>query len=115
MKLELSKIYTPIRDFIVVEFDVPKQSKGGVLLADQTKEEYSKQMAWKVIAIGPETKHVKIGDYVLVGPNARPMGIPLIHTKDDDTQHVQLHEYEVLGTVQESFVKEQRESKPILK
>jgi len=104
-KQELSKIYTPIADFIVVEFNVPSKTEGGILLTDSAKEEYSKQLAWKVVAAGPEVKHVKIGDYVLVGPNARPMGIPLIYSKNDDTQHVQLREYEVLGKVNEAFLK----------
>jgi co-chaperonin GroES (HSP10) len=108
----LNEVYTPIADFIVVEFIVPDKTKGGILLTDSAKEEYSKNMAWKVVAIGKEVKHAKVGDFVLVGPNARPIGVPLLHEKEDTVQHVQLREYEIMGFVNETFLKENAKAKP---
>lgn len=111
---ELHEIYTPIGDFIVVEFTVPQKTKGGIMLTDNAKEEYSKQMAWKVIAKGKDVKYTEIGDYVLIGPGARPMGIPLLRTQEDTTQHVQIHEYEILGKVDREFVMSQKAVKTVL-
>lgn len=113
-KTELHQIYTPIADFIVVEFITVSKTEGGILLTDNAKEDYSRQMAWKVVAKGPDVKHLNLNDYVLVGPNARPIGVPLLHKKEDDTQHVQLHEYEVLGKVDKDFINSKSTSKTVL-
>lgn len=59
-----TKKYTPIGTRIVVDIvRNPNQTEGGVILPDQS--------SWitpicKVLAVGPEVKQIKEGDYILV-------------------------------------------------
>ena len=109
--VELHTIYQPISDFVVVEFLTYEKTDGGVIVPDSIKEERSKKMAWRVLAIGPDCKYVKLGDYVMPGPLSRPIGIPLLVEEGDNVKHVQLHEYEILGKVDPKFVEEEKERK----
>ncbi len=108
---ELHEIYTPIADFIVVEFLTFEKTDGGIIVPDTIRDERSKRMAWKVLAVGPDVKHIKLGDYVMPGPLSRPIGIPLLVEETDDIKHVQLHEYEVLGKVDAAFVEAEKKRK----
>jgi len=109
--IELHTIYQPISDFVVVEFLTFEKTDGGVIVPDSIREERSKKMAWKVLATGPDCKYVKLGDYVMPGPLSRPIGIPLLVDEGDNVKHVQLHEYEILGKVNATFVDAEKERK----
>lgn len=112
---DLSAIYTPVQDYVVVEFTIPSKTDGGIILTDAAREDYTRIIAWKVVAVGPKVQEIKVGEYVMVGPNARPLGIPLLHKKEDDTQHVQIHEYEILGKVDKDFLTTKlKETKTVL-
>lgn len=100
--IDLTTIYTPITDNVVVEVVVPVVTKGGIYIPEQLRGQERDKIA-KVIAVGKDVKNFKIGEYVMVGPSARPVYIPLVYTENDPIQHVQVREFDILGTVDKNY------------
>ncbi len=103
---QLSDIYEPLLANVVVELVTPSKTKGGIHLSPQQMELLRKDLnpAVKVVAVGPDVKTIKVGDWVLPNTDARPSQIMLLHTdKESGYAHVQLHETEILGIVDSHF------------
>lgn len=67
---------TPLNDSIIIEFldeirdgaFVP-QTKSGIILTNKNTDDSGQSPRWcRTIAVGPDVKDVKEGDYVLVAP-----------------------------------------------
>jgi len=56
--------HKPLGDFVIVALDAPKETPGGIVLADVTRDKVSVGI---VCAIGPDVTSVKVGDRVLFG------------------------------------------------
>ena len=103
---ELKDIYTPLFENVVVEFNIPEKTKGGVILNDKAMEELRQKESpvMKIMAIGPDVKNLKVGDWILPSPNFRPMQVPLIYKNGKKgMQHGQIHISEILGIVDPIF------------
>lgn len=103
---KLSEVYTPSKDHLVVEMFSPKKSKGGVILPDSERDRLQDKMfAWKVLATGEDVKEFKVDDYVIIDfQRAQPTRVPLIYKADDETQHIQVREFEIMGKVDKDYV-----------
>lgn len=106
-EIKLSDIYVPHSDSIVIEFEFITKTKGGIELPDQMLKEYaeSQGFAKQVMAVGPEVKNYKIGDWILFNSRAQMIPVPLIYHSSKGKQHGQIHEYDVLGKVDSDFAK----------
>lgn len=93
--LELSDIYTPLKEDVVIEFKKVDKTEKGVYIPEQSQKEDKFN---KVVAIGPECKRVKVGDIVFVSPTARPKIIELLQDN-----HVQIWESDILGIVDKEY------------
>ena len=106
--INLEEIYTPLFEHIVIEFNIPGKTKGGVILPDAVrKEEARKQSpAVRVVAIGEDVKNLAVGDYILTNDSPRITQVPLLY-KDakEGTQHGQIHVSEVMGIIDADFAK----------
>lgn len=99
---ELSEIYQPLLAHVVLEARVPTKTASGLTMPKHIMEEIRRSMspAMKVIAVGPDVKTVKVGQYVLPNFDARNHTVPLIYTDPNgEIGHVQCHETEILGIV----------------
>jgi len=94
----LKDIYEPLGDNIVFEFIIKSKTQTNNL---PLNEDF---FAKKIIAIGTDVKHYKIGDWVLINPAARITQIPLIYNGPTGLQHGQIHEFEALGKVDTVFM-----------
>lgn len=104
--VELADVYTPHADCVVVEVFSPEKTKSGIIVGETTRKELqSDTLNWKIVAVGPEVKNYKIGEYVIMNlMSARPVRVPLIYTDKDEIQHLQFREFEILGKVDKSFI-----------
>lgn len=102
----LQNIYTPLGDQLVFEFEINTKTKGGIELPDQVLKNFAQEesFAKQVVAVGPDVKLIKTGDYVLVNPSSRITQVPLIYSKPTGKQHGQVHEFEILGKVSKYFM-----------
>ena len=100
--IDLSTIYTPLTDNVVVEVVVPVTTKGGIFIPEQLRSQEKDKVA-KVIATGKDVKNLKVGDMVMVGPGARPVFVPLVYGENDPIQHVQVREFDILGIVSKDY------------
>jgi len=111
---ELKDIYTPLFEYVVVEFNIPEKTKGGVILSDKAMQELQQKESpvMKVVAIGKEVKTVNVGDWILPSPSFRPMQVPLLYKNaKGGLQHAQIHISEVMGVVDSEFA----QLKPVTK
>ncbi len=103
---ELKEIYEPFFECIVVEFNVPGKTKGGIILGDKAMEERRKKMspAMKVIAVGPNVTTVKLDEWILPSNDARFQQVPLLfRNPKEGIQHAQMHISDVLGKINTEF------------
>lgn len=98
--VDISTIYKPAFDSLLVEMIIADKTAAGIILPDQSR---SKDRVQKVLAVGPDCKTVKKGDLILVSPACRPFQIPLIYDEHAPIQHIQIKEYEVAGVVDPSY------------
>lgn len=116
-QVQLSDIYEPMLANVVLEIITPIKTKGGVILSDKAMEELRKDLnpALRVVAVGPEVKTIKVGDWVLPNGDARPNQIMLVHTdKQAGIAHIQVHETEILGIVDSHFAQAKANSNAIV-
>ena len=91
--------YKPTENYVLVEKPNLEETKGGILIPEELQEKMlrdSKNMTWhKVVAIGPDTKGISVGDEILFQGN----GVILTFDLEDGTEqdHIQIKEYIVLG------------------
>lgn len=70
--------------------EVKKQTKSGLFLPDEAKE---KPMSASVIAVGPDVKHLKVGDNILHKEYSAT------ELKMDNENYLIVEEKDVLGTL----------------
>lgn len=113
---ELKDIYTVPFEQVVVEFNVPGKTQGGIILNDAAMAELRKKQSpcMKVIVVGEKVTIVKVGDYILPSNDARYQQVPLLYRNPKEgIQHAQLHVSDILGIVDTDFAKlQQLESTP---
>ena len=80
----------PLFENVVTVREEEEKYVGRLIVPETAKE---KPMGAKVVAIGPDTKHVKPGDFVLVG---RYAGAEVVFR---DVKYTILRESEILGIV----------------
>ena len=98
-EIKLSDIYTPLKEEVVFEFIRQDRTAKGILIPEQAQKQ---EKICTVVAVGEKCQFVKIGDHILISPNARPKIIDLI-----SENHIQIWESDILGIVSKEFKKEQ--------
>ncbi|MDQ5932293.1 MAG: chaperonin GroES [Patescibacteria group bacterium] len=87
----MSSPITPLGDRIVaVREQAAEKTASGLFLPDNAKE---KPVAAKVVAIGPDAKHVKVGDRILYKEYSTT------ELKIDTTEYLVVKEEDILGTL----------------
>lgn len=94
-QVSLEKLYTPTADQVVIEYNMEKKTKTGLHIPDSNQK---KDMVQRIVAVGPDVKAYKVGDYVLVSPMARPIEIALLQDN-----HVQIWERDLAGKVSPDY------------
>lgn len=87
--------FQPTRDWVVLPMQKRDQTDSGILLAGGA-ENSMKSNILKVIAAGPECKHVKQGDTVMVHPTSEGLIINL-----DEGEFVMVNEFTLVGIIPE--------------
>lgn len=95
---EVTPIYTPVRDTVLVntpsqeEIDAANK-RNGIITGIKT-EQVQDEIPLSVIAVGPDCKYTKIGNKVLLKRNP---GYPVVRLKGKN--YLQIDEYSILGFV----------------
>ena len=104
--VNLSEVYEPLYENIVIEFEALKETKSGIQLSDNVSSKFEKEMnvVYKVVAVAKDVKEIKLGDWVLPSPDCIPKQIPLIYrnTKSGKVQ-AQIHISQILGIVDPEY------------
>tara|TARA_R110002051_G_scaffold299263_1_gene366383 strand:- start:112 stop:390 length:279 start_codon:yes stop_codon:yes gene_type:complete len=83
--------FTPFGGWVVLPQPVKKKTKAGIYLDDTTAKQLQTNIL-EVLAIGPDCRHTKVGDTVMVDPTTDAM---LIHI--DEIPHLFVNEFQLLG------------------
>lgn len=94
--IDLSTIYEPANGSVVLEVIMRDKTKSGIIIPEQSREKDKVQI---VVAVGSECKRIKKGNWVLVGPNSRPMVLGLVYGESDPIQYIQVYEHDIMGVV----------------
>lgn len=97
-ELELSDIYTPIGDQLVVECKIIGETDSGLKIPDHLQE---RDYIVKVLVVGNEVKSVKKGDLVYCNFPAQALSVPVLKKKN--TEQIQIREYQVLGILASDY------------
>jgi co-chaperonin GroES (HSP10) len=101
-KVRAIRTFQPSLDNVVVDWIVgsEKRTPGGLLLPDQA-EDWATPQGW-VVAVGPDVKHLKVGDRVLVYMNQMCRMV-----RHGNRKKVYVYkEADILGTVDERYYDE---------
>lgn len=107
--IELKDVYVPLDEHIVVEVIIPSaKTKAGLDLIGKAAEEFksSQTNVFKVIAVGPTVKDIKVGNWILpcLSIYQRPNPVPLVYkVSKEGIQHLQIHRSEIMGIVDSVF------------
>lgn len=97
-ELELSDIYTPIGDQLVVEARIFTETEAGIKIPDHLQE---KEYVVKVIAVGSKVTETKKGDLLYCQFTGNTPAIPLINKRG--YEYIQIKEYQILGIVASNY------------
>jgi co-chaperonin GroES (HSP10) len=64
----LFKDFSPTRDWVVVPDPRTNKTESGIILDDKTANAIQTNVV-EVLAIGPDTKHISLGDIVMIDPS----------------------------------------------
>ena len=116
----IADIYVPMNYQLVFEFEMICKTKAGVEIPEHLQKKYQDEQmqkqgfAKRVVAVGPNVKQVKVGNWILINSaTARVNDIPLINKGNTGDKHGQIHEYDVLGIVDEHFAQLKPETKTL--
>ena len=107
--IELTDIYKILHvEQLVVEFNIPSKTSGGIILNDKAMQELRKNMSpcMKVVMVGSKITDIKPGDYILPSNDARFQQVALLYRNSrEGLQQVQMHISDVLGVVDADFAR----------
>ena len=83
--------FTPTRDWILLADPRKKETESGIILPENVQEKYQTNIV-EVLAVGPDTKQAKTGDFIMVNP-AQSGNIVLI----DKKEYIMIPEHFCLG------------------
>jgi len=83
--------FQPLRDWILLPDPRKAKSESGIILDEATQKSLTTNIL-KVLAVGPDTKHVKEGQTIMVDPSVAGMIIEI-----DDITYVLVAEFHCLG------------------
>jgi|TARA_B110000858_G_scaffold70430_2_gene81837 co-chaperonin GroES (HSP10) len=83
--------FKPLRDWILLPDPRKTKTESGIILSDTDRQKMTTNVL-KVLDIGPEVKHIKKGDTVMVDPSVAGMIIDI-----NETSHVLVSEFHCLG------------------
>lgn len=85
--------FTPFGGWVVLPQPSAKKTKSGIYLDDETAKQLQTNIL-EVLAVGPDCRHTKTGDTVMVDPTSEAM---LIHI--DEEPHLFVNEFQILGKI----------------
>jgi co-chaperonin GroES (HSP10) len=83
--------FKPLRDWILLPDPRKTKSESGIILDEATQKSLTTNIL-TVLAVGPETKHVKEGQTIMVDPSVAGMVIEI-----DEISYVLVAEFHCLG------------------
>ena len=84
--------FKPNTDWILLPDPVVKKTDSGIYLDDETAQKQSTNIL-KVLAVGPNVKHIKVGDMVMVDPRTEAVRTSQIGSGS----HLLVQQYQSLG------------------
>lgn|SRR3990167_5932344 len=67
-KVKMWELYKPISDYVLVPYKETDKTPGGVIIPEAQRE---KQFFMEVLAAGPDTRTVEVGDFIIMAPGAK--------------------------------------------
>tara|TARA_R110000823_G_scaffold203591_2_gene334645 strand:+ start:229 stop:507 length:279 start_codon:yes stop_codon:yes gene_type:complete len=85
--------FKPSRDWLLVPDPRKTQTESGIILPETVQDKLETNIL-EVLAVGPETKWVKVGDTIMIDPSGKGHIIEL-----EEVSYVLISEYMILGIV----------------
>lgn len=100
--VSLKDVYQPVKDQFVIEQFVTEKTAGGIIIPESAQE---RDYIAQVVAVGPECKYIKVGDFVMVNAIRKVPMIPI-----QSQNHYQFIEsLDLMGIItNEEFIKAHR-------
>jgi len=83
--------FIPFGGWVVLPNPAAKKRKSGIILDDATSTRLRTNVL-EVLGAGPDCRHTKVGDTVMIDPSSEAMVISI-----DDVSHLFVNEFQILG------------------